>query len=87
MLDSDVENAKSLALADAEVAELVVKPGSKVTRAQVKDLKLGQGITIAGLVRNGEGFLVTGDTQFEAGDHVVVFCLLGGIHRIENIFG
>ena len=87
MLDSDVDNAKSLALADAEVAELVVKPGSKVTRAQVKDLKLAQGITIAGLVRNGEGYLVTGDTQLEVGDHVVVFCLLGGIHKIEKIFG
>lgn len=86
MLDSDVDNAKSLALSDAEVAELVVKEGSKVTRADVKDLKLGHNMTIAGLVRDGEGSLVTGNTRFKAGDHVVVFCLLGGIHRIEKIF-
>jgi len=86
MLDSDADNAKSLALADAEVAELVVKEGSKITRAAVKDLKLGRNMTIAGLVRDGEGSLVTGNTRLQAGDHVVVFCLFGGIHRIEKIF-
>lgn len=86
MLDSDVDNAKSLALADAEVAELVVKEGSKVTRHLVKDLRLGSSMTIAGLVRDGKGQLVTGMTQLQAGDHVVIFCLSGDIHRIEKIF-
>lgn len=86
MLDSDADNAKSLALSDAEVAELVVKEGSKVTRADVKDLRLGRNVTIAGMVRDGEGALVTGNTRFKPGDHVVVFCLLGGIHRVEKIF-
>lgn len=86
MLDSDVDNAKSLALADAEVAELVVKPGARVTRAAVKDLKLGRGMTIAGLVRNGEGQLVTGNTVLQTGDHVVIFCLSGDIHKIEKFF-
>ncbi len=86
MLDSDVDNAKSLALADAEVAELVVKEGSKVTRADVKDLKLSNSMTIAGLVRDGEGMLVTGNTRLQAGDHVVIFCLSGDIHKIEKIF-
>lgn len=86
MLDSDEENAKSLALADAEVAELVVKEGSKITRDDVKNLSLGSDMTIAGLVRDGEGQLVTGNTRFKAGDHVVVFCLAGRIHKIEKIF-
>lgn len=86
MLDSDADNAKSLALADAEVAELVVKPGAKVTRAAVKDLRLSKNMTIAGLVRDGEGQLVTGNTVLQAGDHVVIFCLSGDIHKIEKIF-
>lgn len=86
MLDSDVDNAKSLALADAEVAELVVKSGSKVTRAAVKDLRLGHGMTIAGLVRDGKGQLVTGNTILQADDHVVIFCLSGDIHKIEKFF-
>ena len=87
MIDADTETSKSLALADAEVAELEVGAGAKVTKAKVKDLRLSSDMTIAGLVRNGEGFLVTGDTQLQAGDRVVVFCLAGAIHKIERMFG
>ena len=87
MIDADTDNAKCLALADAEVAELEVAAGAKVTKAKVKDLKLSRDMTIAGLVRNGEGQLVTGDTQLQAGDRVVIFCLSGAIHKIERMFG
>lgn len=86
LLDADSSNAKCLALADAEVAELEVRPHSKVTRALVKDLTLPRDMTLAGLIRNGEGMLIGGNTQIEAGDHVVVFCLAGAIHKIERYF-
>jgi trk system potassium uptake protein TrkA len=43
-------------------------------------------MTIAGLVRNGIGQLVKGDTRLQAGDHVVVFCLNGVVHNIEKVF-
>ncbi|MGM9842461.1 MAG: Trk system potassium transporter TrkA [Candidatus Limisoma sp.] len=86
LLDFDSSNAKCLALTDAEVAELVVKPGSKVTKAPVKDLKLAKGMTIAGLIRDGKGMLVSGNTQIEAGDHVLIFCLSGAIHKVEKFF-
>ena len=42
--------------------------------------------TIGGLIRNGEGVLVTGDTLIQAGDHVVVFCLSMMIKKIEKYF-
>ena len=87
MIDDDTDNAKCLALADAEVAELEVGAGAKVTKALVKDLKLSRDMTIAGLVRNGVGQLVTGNTRLQAGDKVVVFCLSGAIHKIEKMFG
>ncbi len=86
MLDSDLDNAKCLALADAEVAELIIKDKSRVTRADVKDLNLPRSMTIAGLVRDGVGQLVRGNTRLQAGDHVVVFCLAGSIHKIEKAF-
>ena len=86
LLDFDSSNAKCLALADAEVAELVVKEGSKITKASVKDLKLSQDMTIGGLIRNGKGMLVDGHTQIMPGDHVLVFCLSGAIHKIEKMF-
>ncbi len=86
LLDADETNAKCLALADAEVAEMKVKPGAKITKAPVKDLRLPYGMTLAALVRDGHCEMVGGLTHIEAGDHVVVFCLSGSIHKIEKWF-
>ncbi|MBR4886106.1 MAG: Trk system potassium transporter TrkA [Muribaculaceae bacterium] len=86
LLDADENNSKTLALADAEVAELVVKQGAKVTKSKVKDLKLPSGMTLAAVVHNNECSLVSGDTLIEAGDSVVVFCLRGSIHKVEKLF-
>lgn len=86
MLDQDNDTSKCLALSDAEVAELDVKEGAKVTRAAVKDLKLSHDMTIAGLIRNGVGQLVDGNTRIQSGDRVVVFCLNGAIHKFERLF-
>ncbi len=86
LLDADSSTSKCLALADAEVAELVVKPGSKLLRAPVKDLSLPRGITLAGLIRGEQGMLITGMTRLMPGDHVLVFCLGGAIHKVEKLF-
>lgn len=86
LLDADTENSKFLSLAGAEVAEIEVKPNSKVTKHPVKELKLSHDVTLGGLVRNGKGMLVTGNTMFEPGDRVVIFCLSGQIHKIEKLF-
>ena len=86
LLDADVSNVKCLTFANADVAEFVVKEGARVTRTQVKDINLPKGVTIGGLVRDGEGVLVTGTTEIQAGDHVVVFCLASMIKRIEKYF-
>lgn len=86
MLDADVSNVKSLTFANADVAEFTVKADSKITKHPVKDLGLPKGTTIGGLVRQGEGQLVTGDTMIEPGDHVVVFCLDMMIKKIEKYF-
>ena len=59
---------------------------AKITKNKVKDLGLPKGTTIGGLIRNGEGILVTGDTLIQAGDHVVVFCLSMMIKKIEKYF-
>ena len=75
-----------MALSDAEVAELEARPGSKITRAPVMDLRLSRDMPIAGLIRNGRGMLVGGRDRIEAGDHVLVFCLSGSIHKVEKLF-
>ena len=86
MLDADVMNVRFLMTANADVAEFIPKEGSKVTRKCVKDLGLPKGMTIGGLVRDDEGNLVSGNTQIQAGDSVVVFCHDLDLKKIEKMF-
>lgn len=86
MLDADVSNVKSLTFANADVAEFTVKADSKITKYPIKDIGLPKGITIGGLVRHGEGLLVSGDTMILPGDHVIVFCLDMMIKKAEKYF-
>lgn len=86
MLDAKVENVRFLMTANADVAEFTPREGSKVTRKPVKDLGLPIGMTIGGLVRNGEGMLVSGNTQILPGDSVTVFCHNIEMKKIEKLF-
>ncbi|MBD5231761.1 MAG: Trk system potassium transporter TrkA [Bacteroidales bacterium] len=86
LLDADVDNVKTFALADAEVAELTVKPKAKITRHAVKELKLPYGMTLAAVRKGSSVALVSGNTRIEEGDGVVVFCLNGTIHKVERWF-
>ena len=86
MLDANVANVKFLMSINADVAEFVPSPDSKITRKVVRELNLPKGVTIGGLVRNKEGMLVSGNTQIEAGDSVVVFCYNVDMKKVEKLF-
>ena len=86
LLDADTSTPKCLALTDAEVAEMVVKPGSRLCGTPIRDLKLSRDLTLAGFIRDGKGMLVHGNTVLEAGDSVVVFSLKGSLKKIERLF-
>jgi len=85
-LDADVLNVRTLTSADAEVVEFVAKAGSKITRSKVKDLRLPDKVNIGGIVRNGDGSIVNGNTVIQANDHVIVFCVSSAIRKIETFF-
>ncbi|MEA4974786.1 MAG: Trk system potassium transporter TrkA [Paludibacter sp.] len=85
-LDADVLDVRTLTSADAEVVEFVAKKGSKITKSKIKDLKLPTNVNIGGYVRNGEGFIVAGDSIIEPDDHVICFCVSSAIRKIENYF-
>lgn len=86
MLRADVTTVKSLTVANADVAEFVVKDGASITKKPVKDLGLPSGVTLGGMVRDKKGFLVNGMTQLKAGDTVVAFCIEGKLKQIEKFF-
>lgn len=86
LLDTNVYNVRFLPTADADVAEFIPAEGSKITRKPVKDLGLPKGITIGGLVRDEKGMLVSGNTQIQAGDSVVIFTHNTDLRNIEKLF-
>lgn len=86
LLNADVSNVKSLTFANADVAEIIARPNSQVTKKQVKKLSLPNNVTLGGLIRNGEPMLIDGDTQVEPYDHVVVFCLEDALRDAERLF-
>lgn len=71
---------------NAEILEFVVKKGSKVTGATIRDLDFPKNATIGGVVRDGEGIIALGGFQIKAGDRVVVCCLPSDIKKIERMF-
>jgi trk system potassium uptake protein TrkA len=86
MLNGDVRNIRNMLTVNADVAEFVAQPNSRITRKPVRDLGFPAEAELGGIVRNGEGMLVNGDTVIQAGDNVVVFCHGTEISRIEKYF-
>ena len=86
LLNTDVLSVKCLSFIQAVVAEFPVREDSYITRKPVKNLGLPEGANIGGLIRNGEGMNVTGNTMIQAGDHVVVFCREHVLKKLEKYF-
>ena len=86
LLKGDVRNIRNLLMVNADVAEFKAQEGSRITSKRVCELKLSRQIELGGLVRNGVGMLVNGNTQILPGDNVVVFCQDTNISQIEKYF-
>ena len=86
MLNADVSNVRSLTLVDADVVEFTAEKNSPVTKKPVKSLGLPEGAAIGGLVRDGVGMLVNGNSQIQMGDVVMVFCNSHVLRKLEKFF-
>jgi trk system potassium uptake protein TrkA len=86
LLKSNVDTMKMLTVADADVAEFVVKKGSRVTKSPVMRLGLPRGVNLGGMIRDGRAMLIGGETQLKEGDRVVVFCMAGTLKRLDRYF-
>ena len=86
LLKADVESFKSFDIANADVIEYKVHANTRITRKPVSQLNLPPSVNIGGYVRQGEAYMVNGDTTFEEGDLVVLFCLKNEFRRLEKYF-
>lgn len=86
MLKADVTSIKTLTIAAADVVEIKVPEGARITRHPIKDLGLPATVNLGGLVRNGKASLINGNTQVQEGDLVIAFCLQGEIKKLDRFF-
>jgi trk system potassium uptake protein TrkA len=87
LLNADVANVKCMAFSNANAAELIARPGSYITRKQIKDLNLPEDMTLGGLIRNGQPMIIEGNTLIQANDHVMVFCFNSAMSKLKKYFG
>lgn len=85
-MGAEVTSLKCLSGIDADVMELVARPGSAVTQKPISKLKIPDGAIIGGIVRGDESFIAVGDFQIRENDKVVVFSLPQAIKAVEKIF-
>ena len=90
-ISKHVHNAEVVAISqlgnmDAELLEYVVNDESKVCNKTIKDLDFPRSAIIAGIIRDGKGFIVLGDFKILSGDRIVVCCLNDSIQKVEKLF-
>lgn len=85
-MDAEVRSSKYLSGVDAEVLEIMVKPGSVATKKPIRQLDCPSGSIIGGIVRGNQSYIAIGDFQIKEGDHVVVFALPETISRVQDLF-
>ena len=86
MLNADVTTMKSLTIANADVAEFVAQEGSPITGRLIREQRFPHGVSLGGLIREGIGMSVNGNTRIQAGDSVVVFATDGQIKKMDCFF-
>ena len=85
-LSGEVTSSKWLSGIDAEVFEVIVKEKSPVTKDIIMNLKIPNGVSIGGIIRDGQSFIARGNTQIETGDKVVVFSLPESANKAMKLF-
>ncbi len=94
-MNAKVSYVKYLTSSNAEMLELTAQPNSKITLSPIMNLNLPSDVNIGGIVRNGEAIIVSGSTQVQAGDNVLIFRERGerfdstmptSVPKIEKLF-
>ena len=81
-----IVSAVSLHEIEAEVLELIVDQGTKVTGKPINSIRFPSNALIAAVVRNGIHTVATGGLTILPGDRIIVFSLPDAIPEIEELF-
>lgn len=75
-----------LNMLNAELLEFEVKINSNICGKYLKKLKIPRNAIIAGVIRQGVGYIALGDFKIEVEDRVLVCCVQSSIHDVERLF-
>lgn len=70
----------------AEVIELQAAPKSKIVKKPIHQVKFPEGCVVGGILRNGSIEIATGQSQVNANDRVIIFCLPEAIDKVTSLF-
>lgn len=70
----------------AEVIELQAAPESDVVKKLIRKIPFPKGCVIGGIHRNGFVEIATGQSQIQANDRVIIFCLPEAVDKITSLF-
>ena len=85
-LSDKVRSVRYMSGTDAEVLEYTAAPGSRITKACLRDIDFPANAIIGGIIRGGDSFIAVGDTQIEAYDRVAVFALPDAVRDVDKMF-
>jgi trk system potassium uptake protein TrkA len=77
--------ASQLIQGQAEIIEVIAAGHMKLLRKPLKELNLPEGIIIAAVHRGQEVIIPHGDTVIQAGDRVMLVCLLSEMPELEKL--
>jgi len=85
-LKAEVSSIKCLTGVDAELMELVAKPGSKITTLPLRDIGFPENALVGGIIRNNKGIIANGTIKIEPYDKVIVFALPSAFNEVQDFF-
>jgi len=85
-MKAEVSSIKCLTGADAELMELVAKPGSKITSDILRKINFPCDALVGGIIRSNTGIIAKGSMKIEPYDKVIVFALPSAISKVQSYF-
>jgi trk system potassium uptake protein TrkA len=70
----------------AEVIELQAAPNSKITKKPIHKINFPDECIIGGILSNGSTDIATGNSQINANDRVIIFCLPEAVDKVTSLF-
>lgn len=84
-MESKMETLYSLMEGDVEASEFKVLPDCSLSNIPLKELKLKENLIIAGIIRDKETIIPTGDDMILEGDRVIVVATKTRLYELSDV--